>query len=762
MTLLKANASKLLSGILAVSVVATLLAGLMSSHSFTTREDLKTFDVSESFGAKAFQPVHESVPAETPRLTAGEIVSAEQPEVAPEPMPAPLPGLVAPPPLLSMKPAPPVSAVYPENSRFQELQTNRETAVTRAPVSTFSVDVDTASYANIRRIVRAGEAVPPEAVRVEEMLNYFRYDLALPQQGAPVAITTDVVRTPWNDRTLLLRVALAARDVPPSARPAANLVFLVDVSGSMSPPDRLELVKRALSALAEQVRPQDRVAIVTYADGSAVALPPTSDRARIKRAVARLRSGGATAGGEGIALAYQQARLAFVSGGINRVVLATDGDFNVGVSDPAALKMLVERERDRGVTLSTLGVGEYNDRLMETLADAGDGNASFIDGDAEIRKVLGRELSGTLQVVAKDVKAQVEFNPDAIQSYRQIGYENRQLAERDFGDDRIDAGDVGAGHQVTALYEITPTTGNVASHRRYAANRAAGGQTNAVPEALFVKVRYKDPSGGRSLLLEQAVSGELMTRAREPAGDTAFAAAVAAFGQHLRGDPAIVGFGRSEILGLAGPQRDPLRREFLDLVRGLPASPGAGIDPPLAAPHSQSDQAESEGASGAILAFLVLILGAAFAFILRSSIRAASVGTANFNDGPSSCPAVAEADRAAALSSDADTRTTIAHFTKLLTRARMLQGCDADVTAEIDAIAERHAPGYLREYAAARARAADGREAELERNLRAALEILSTRLAELLDQQTSRDVQRMDGHQSFLRQRHFGAPPLQA
>ncbi len=757
MAAVKVNASKLVSGVLALGIVSSLLAGLTVNHSPGTRENLRTFDVEESLVvADPLPDMAVMEPAPPPAPEQGMPVEIKQDAPIP-------PGLVAPPPLPTPNIAPLASPRVAEDAEYQHLQVNAETMVARAPVSTFSADVDTASYANIRRMIRAGEPVPPEAVRIEEMVNYFRYDLTLPQGAAPLAITTDVARTPWNDRTLLLRVALAARDVPASARPAANLVFLVDVSGSMSPPDRLDLVKRALTVLADRLRPQDRVSIVTYADGVGVALAPTSDRRMIKNAVAQLQLGGGTAGGAGMALAYQQARRAFIHGGINRIVLATDGDFNVGVSDPGTLKALVEQERDRGVTLSTLGVGEYNDRLMETLADAGDGNASFIDSDAEIRKVLGRELSGTLQVVAKDVKAQVEFNPAAVRSYRQIGYENRQLAERDFDDDRVDAGDVGAGHQVTALYEITPTTDNIASRRRYAANRAAGVQATAVPEALFVKVRYKEPSGGPSLLLQQAVPGELLARAREPAADTAFAAAVAAFGQNLKSDPAVSGFGPSEILSLAGPQRDPLRREFLDLVRGVPGQSAADLGSSAAAPYAEPGKvSDGRSAGGAIFAVLALMLGAASLFMFRRVNRKVPAVAPVTDVDPSLCPAAAEAEKAAALSTDPDTGAVIAHFTMLVTRARMLQGCDTDVTAEIEAIAERHAPRYLRQYTTARARVASGREAELERNLRSALEALSGRLAELLDQQTSRDVERIGAHESFLRQRHFQAPPLTA
>ena len=447
--------------------------------------------------------------------------------------------------------------------------------VAAQPVSTFSVDVDTGAYANVRRMLDHGEAVPADAVRTEEFVNYFRYDYPRPQTTAqPFSITADVARTPWNAATRLLRVGLRAYDVPSAARPPANLVFLVDTSGSMDEPDKLPLVKQALAGLADQLRPDDRVAIVAYAGSAGIVLEPTAGKDYVKAALSCLDAGGSTAGGEGIELAYATARASFVKGGINRIFLATDGDFNVGISDTKALEALVKRNRDDGITLTTLGFGEgnYNDAMMEHIADVGNGNYGYIDSAAEARKVLEDELSATLVTVAKDVKVQVEFNPAEVSQYRLIGYENRALAEEDFRNDAVDAGDMGAGHQVTALYEVVPAgSAGWTPERRYPANRPPApmstGGVSTGGELAFVRLRYKLPAGGPSRELSRPVPASALAAAAPPAGDMAFATAVAAFGQKLRGDKYLGGYGYADIRALAGSPSGQWRQQFVALTR---------------------------------------------------------------------------------------------------------------------------------------------------------------------------------------------------
>jgi len=442
-------------------------------------------------------------------------------------------------------------------------------AVSAQPISTFSVDVDTGAYSNVRRMLTQRQAVPPEAVRTEEMINYFRYDYPRPTaRDVPFSVTTNVSKTPWNPNTRLLRIGLRGYDVSAKGRPAANLVFLVDVSGSMGEPDKLPLVKQALSLLADRLTPKDKVSIVVYAGAAGIVLDPTSNPAYIKQALACLDAGGSTAGGEGIQLAYQVARKNFIQGGINRIMLATDGDFNVGISDNKTLEEMVKRQRDSGITLTTLGFGEgnYNEAMMERIADVGNGNYCYIDSPQEARKVLDDELSATLFTIAKDVKVQVEFNPAQVKEYRLIGYENRALANEDFNNDAVDAGDIGAGHQVTALYEIVPTenTGWL-PERRYDASMPVG--PSGAPEAAYVKLRYKLPGERDSRLITQPVFARQIRMAEMPVGDMAFITAVAAFGQRLRGDKYLNGFDFLQIGQLAGTSGDYWRSEFGRLVR---------------------------------------------------------------------------------------------------------------------------------------------------------------------------------------------------
>jgi len=491
-----------------------------------------------------------------------------------EPIAEPAPPSVAlpvPPSIAGAAPvmAPPIGA--PGNrERYDGRAVAAIRSVAQAPVSTFSIDVDTGSYANVRRILTQGNPVPAAAVRTEEMINYFRYDYPRPKDSAvPFSITTDVAQTPWNPQSRLLRIGLRGYDVETATRPAANLVFLVDVSGSMDEPDKLPLVKSALTGLADQLRPDDRVSIVVYAGAAGLALAPTSNKSFVKEALGCLDAGGSTAGAQGIELAYKTARANFRQGGINRIILATDGDFNVGISDNAALEALVKRNRDDGITLTTLGFGDgnYNEAMMERIADVGNGNYAYIDSPREARKVLEDELSATLVTIAKDVKVQVEFNPALVREYRLIGYENRALAEEDFRNDAVDAGDMGAGHQVTALYEIMPAgASGWTAERRYSASGPQPAPAAPGGEAAFVRLRYKLPDGKTSRELGQPVAATVLRDAAVPRGDMAFLTAVAAFGQKLRGDTYLGDYGWTDIASLAGPGRGDTRTEFRALL----------------------------------------------------------------------------------------------------------------------------------------------------------------------------------------------------
>jgi len=460
-------------------------------------------------------------------------------------------------------------------------------AVAQDPVSTFSIDVDTGSYANVRRFLSQGAAVPEAAVRTEEMINYFRYDYPLPTDKAqPFSVTTNVTTTPWNPNTRLMRIGIRGYDLPRAERPAANLVFMVDVSGSMQSPDKLPLVKTALSVLADNIGPRDRVSIITYAGTVARILDPTNDPAKIKAALAGLDAGGSTAGGAALEMAYATARATRITGGINRIVMATDGDFNVGVSSNTALEEMVRRNRDDGITLTTLGFGQgnYNDAMMERIADVGNGNHAYIDSAMEAQKVLDEELASTLFTIAKDVKIQVEFNPAQVSEYRLIGYENRLLAEQDFNNDKVDAGDIGAGHQVTAIYEIVPKGAQGwLPQRRYDENRPAPAAGKG-GELAFVKLRYKLPGSETSRLIERPVPAATLAAAPAPRGDMAFAVAVAAFGQKLRADPYLGNYSFADIRALAGGQGNYWRQEFGKLTQiaeaqhPAPSNDGVGSD----------------------------------------------------------------------------------------------------------------------------------------------------------------------------------------
>ena len=473
----------------------------------------------------------------------------------------------------TLMPAPMPMPGQPSNERYGQISDNPIHRVAEAPVSTFSVDVDTGSYSNVRRLLNGGALPPADAVRVEELINYFPYDYALPRDGRPFAVHTALAPAPWNAQRVLLRVAIKGQDVAKQSLPPANLVFLVDVSGSMESADKLPLLRSSLKLLVDQMRPVDRISLVTYAGSTQVVLPPTSgaDKGTIKAAIDGLRAGGGTAGASGIELAYRAAQQSFIDGGINRILLATDGDFNVGVSDTAELKKMVEAKRRTGISLSTLGfgTGNYNEALMEQIADVGDGAYSYVDNLMEGHKVLVSEMSSTLATIAKDVKVQIEFNPALVQEYRQIGYENRQLRREDFHNDQVDAGDIGAGHTVTALYELTLTGARGAiDPLRYGAATTAGDARSG--ELAHLRLRYKLPGKSSSELMETPIRREAMRPLDQADADFRFATAVSGFGQVLRGGRYTGEWTVADARALAaaslGDDRFGYRGEFLRLA----------------------------------------------------------------------------------------------------------------------------------------------------------------------------------------------------
>ena len=447
------------------------------------------------------------------------------------------------------------------------------------PLSTFSIDVDTASYANVRRFLNQGQRPPADAVRIEELVNYFSYNYAQPTGQTPFAASLEVASAPWAPEHRLVRIGLKGREVSDAARPQANLVFLLDVSGSMRSPNKLPLVKQSLRLLVDKLRPDDRVAIAVYAGSSGLALPstPVSRKADILEAIERLEAGGSTNGAMGIHLAYDIAKANFVAGGVNRVILATDGDFNVGTTSEGELVRLVGEKAKGGVFLSVLGFGMGNlkDGTLEQIADKGNGNYAYIDSLAEARKALVEQAGGTLVTIAKDVKIQVEFNPAQVAAYRLIGYENRMLAKEDFNNDAVDAGEIGAGHTVTALYEVVPAGAELPTETpavdelKYQKTEDRGRKTVVSGELLTVKVRYKEPAGDTSSKLEFPLR-DAGLRFEDASQDFKFAAAVAGFGLALRDSPHkgsltladISAWGRAGLGSDAGGYRS----EFLSLV----------------------------------------------------------------------------------------------------------------------------------------------------------------------------------------------------
>ena len=465
-------------------------------------------------------------------------------------------------------------------------------AVRRRPLSTFSIDTDTASYSNIRRFLRQGQLPPPEAVRIEECLNYFTYDYPVPDGDVPFAVHTEVAGCPWNPAHRLARIGIQGRRIAADRRPSCNLVFLVDVSGSMNHPRKLPLLKESLQLLVKQIGEKDHVSIVVYAGAAGLVLPSISAtrQSEIMQALEDLQAGGSTNGALGIRLAYDIAVDSFIKDGVNRVILCTDGDFNVGISDRNELIQLIETKAKSGVFLSCLGFGMGNlkDATLESLADRGNGQYAYIDGRVEAKKVLVDQLSGTLVTIAKDVKIQVEFNPRQISGYRLIGYDNRRLADRDFNDDKKDAGEIGAGHSVTALYELVPVVVNLAEQGSFDpetlkyqpsvkpiidsdSKRDSIAKEAPVDKELFtIALRYKSPTGDRSQKVEFAVTDHGTTFERATS-DFRFASAVAQFGLLLKQSPSRGQASFDSVIetadGARGSDRDGYRAEFYELSR---------------------------------------------------------------------------------------------------------------------------------------------------------------------------------------------------
>jgi len=463
-----------------------------------------------------------------------------------------------------------------DREKYRDVEPNPVKIAAAEPVSTFSADVDTASYSVVRRFLNDGRLPPKDAVRVEEMVNYFDYSYAIPDDKTkPFQPTVAVYPTPWNAATEIVHIGIQGYGLPQGERPPVNLVLLLDVSGSMEDPDKLPLLQKSISMLAKEMTAQDRISIVVYAGNAGVVLEPTpgNQTAKITEAINNLSAGGSTAGGEGIRRAYELAEGNLIKGGVNRVILATDGDFNVGITDSEQLEDFVARKRESGVTLTVLGFGRgnYNDVVMQTLAQAGNGNAAYIDNLNEARKVLVDEMAGTIFTIAGDVKFQVEFNPACVAEYRLIGYETRMLETADFNNDKVDAGDIGAGHRVTALYEITPvgSSGRLTDPLRYGKPETAAADCG---EIAYLKMRYKLPGETASKLIERPItSADVSVSVESLNGDFKFAAAVAGFAQLLRGDPYLKSFGYDQVVSLAqaGKGADPFgyRAEFINLAR---------------------------------------------------------------------------------------------------------------------------------------------------------------------------------------------------
>ena len=465
---------------------------------------------------------------------------------------------------------------------YKEIKENSFVAVAQQPVTTFSADVDRAAYANVRRIIGYGQIPPKDAVRIEEMVNYFDYDYPAPEEGSvsPLRVSPELAPAPWNPNHLLLRIGLQAKKIDLAQAPPSNIVFLIDVSGSMDEENKLPLLQSSFKLLLGQLRPDDKVAIVTYANGTKVALPSTSvkDKEKIIKVLDNLYSRGGTSGGRGIQLAYEQAQKSFIKNGNNRIILATDGDFNIGINNTTDLEKFIEKQRESGIYMSVLGfgMGNYRDDMAETIADKGNGNYAYIDNITEAKKVLVNELSGTLFAVAKDVKLQLEFNPKYVKEYKLIGYENRMLANEDFTNDKKDAGEIGAGHTVTALYELVPSDGKVAQSLRYQSQELnEKGKGN---ELGFLKIRYKDPKVKDAKSVEITEPLVFNKKAlKETSTDYRFAASVAEFGILLRDNSNKANATYDQVIELAegaiGKDPEGYRKEFVRLVKSVKMLP---------------------------------------------------------------------------------------------------------------------------------------------------------------------------------------------
>jgi Ca-activated chloride channel family protein len=480
-----------------------------------------------------------------------------------------------------MPPAPPPVLVIPadpDRDVYSDTPPNPIHVTAEEPISTFSSDVDTAAYANVRRFLLSGSAPPKDSVRIEELVNYFDYDYALPKsRETPFTASAEIVPSPWGAGRELLRIGIQGYDIPKTERPPLNLTLLVDVSGSMNDANKLPLAVKALRLLVEEMSETDRIAIVVYAGAAGAVLEPTSgaEKGRILAALESLRAGGSTAGGEGLRLAYSLARQSFRKDGVNRVMLMTDGDFNVGLSNPERLEDFVSRERESGVYLSVIGFGEgnYNDALMQTLAQSGNGVAAYIDTLNEARKVFSDDLSGSMFPIAEDLKIQVDFNPAAVSEYRLIGYETRMLNREDFNNDRVDAGDIGAGHSVTAIYELTPTgsKARLIEPSRYTSLPKPTGPRAS--EVAYIKLRYKPPGSDTSQLIERPVTlSDAVPDLARASESTRFAVAVAGYGGLLKGDPYIdPSFDWEDVVEIAsgakGEDAFGYRAEFVQLAR---------------------------------------------------------------------------------------------------------------------------------------------------------------------------------------------------
>ena len=471
----------------------------------------------------------------------------------------------------------PEAPIRHNTEEYATIHENIFLQASRNPLSTFSIDVDAASYSNIRRFLNNGQLPPKDAVRIEEMVNYFHYTYEDPKGADPFDVITELSEAPWQPEHRLVHIGLKGKDIPTDDLPPSNLVFLIDVSGSMDAPNKLPLLKSSFHMLAQQLRPQDKVSIVVYAGAAGLVLPPTSgsDRSRIITALNELHAGGSTAGGAGIQLAYSIAKQNYTHDGNNRVILATDGDFNVGASSNAAMERLIEEKRQDGIFLTVLGfgMGNYKDSKMEILADKGNGNYAYIDNILEAKKVLVNEFGGTLFTIAKDVKLQVEFNPAKVQAYRLIGYENRKLQNEDFNNDKKDAGDLGSGHTVTALYEIIPVgvkSDFIPVDELKYQSSTINPSAYKSKEMLTVKLRYKDPNGSKSKLLVKSVL-DVGIALQRTSDNFRWSAAVASFGMLLRDSEFKGAASHSQVLELAegakGEDPEGYRAELIRLVK---------------------------------------------------------------------------------------------------------------------------------------------------------------------------------------------------